>query len=107
MRFTIRQTGRVAVVATVACLGFGMLAGPAFAAGDEPDLKLTLTEPAAAAPGGTVEVRYTLENVSKKATEGILLNMSLPPHVSFGPAANCKETGKNDEGGKLVSCNIS
>ena len=107
MRSTIRPIGRVAVMAAAACLGFGMLGGAAFAAPDVPDLKLTLAQPAAVAPGGTVDVQYTLENVSKKPTKGILLNMSLPPHVSFGSSPNCKTTGKNDEGGTLVSCNIS
>jgi hypothetical protein len=107
MRSTIRRTGRIAVVATTAVVSFGVLAGPAFADNDSPDLELTLSEPVAAAPGSTVDVEYTLTNVSDKATEGMLLNMSLPEYVSFAPASNCQETGENNEGGTLVSCNIS
>lgn len=107
MRFSNRRAGRVAVVATAAFVSFGALAGSALAAGDEPDLQMTLTEVTTAAPGGVVEVRSVIENVSSQAVDGVLLNMSLPRYVSFAPTANCQETGENAEGGTLVSCNIS
>lgn len=106
MRSTIRHTGRLAVVATAVCLGFGVLGGTAFAANEEPDLKLTLEEAPAVAPGDTVEVPYVLENVSSETTDSILLNMSLPEFVSFA-APNCQQTGETEDGGTLVSCNIS
>jgi hypothetical protein len=114
MRSTIRQTGRVAVVATAVCMGLGVLGGSAFAA-EEPNLELTLGEAPAAAPGQTAEVPYTLKNLGDEATDSLLVHMSLPPGVSF-LAPNCEETahdvenpvtGEVEQGRTLVACNIS
>jgi hypothetical protein len=114
MRSTIRQTGRVAVVATAVCMGLGVFGGSAFAA-EEPNLELLLGEAPVVAPGQTAEVPYTLKNVGDEATDSLLLHMSLPPGVSF-LAPNCEETahdaenpetGEVEAGRTLVACNIS
>jgi hypothetical protein len=107
MRSTIRQTGRLAVVAVAACVSFGMLSGSAFAADAEPDLMLTLAEITPAAPGSIVELRSVVENISTEATDGATLNLSLPANLSLASGSTCEEIGTNDEGGTLVSCTIN
>jgi hypothetical protein len=107
VRSTIRQAGRLAVVAMAACVSFGVLSGAAFAADDEPDLSLTLAEIPSAAPGSIVELRSVVENVSTEATHGVMLNLSLPANLSVAPGSTCLATGENGEGGTLVSCTIS
>jgi len=104
-----RRVGRLAAsaaLASAACLALSMSANPAYAA-EEPALRASISEPAPVAPGGTGKVRYEVTNVSDEATEGILLNISLPRYVSLDSDKRCQQTGTNPEGGALISCNIS
>jgi hypothetical protein len=106
MRATIIR--RCAAVATATCATFALFAGSAAAAEDESDaLTAILTAPAAVAPGDTTEIRYIVENVSGQATDGLLVNISLPQHVVILGDQPCQSTGTNDEGGELISCDFS
>ena len=109
---TLNMTGRpgrlvgTAVLASAAWLVFGLFASPAQAAA-EPALYASISEPAPVAPGGRGEVEYKVTNVSNRATEGTLLNISLPPNVSLESDARCRRVGFNDNGGELISCSLS
>lgn len=98
----------MAVVLAVAGGGIA-LAGTAQAASDERALEATLAMPTSLPPGGSGELTYRLRNVSDQATEGVLVNISLPRYVStdLETDPHCQRTGTNDTGGTLVSCNFS
>jgi hypothetical protein len=99
---------RCAAVATATAATFALFAGSAAAAEDESDaLSAILTAPTAVAPGDTTEIRYIVENVSGQATDGLLVNISLPQHVAILGDQPCQSTGTNDEGGELISCDFS
>lgn len=101
---TIRRTGKVAVVASAVCMTLGLFTGSAFADSDEPALEASLSEPDAVAPGGNGDVTLVVKNVSDEATEGVLLNVMLPPHVIMNYDGHCNQTGLTSEGGMMISC---
>ena len=105
------RTRRWAGPGVVAAVGVtaAVFAGPALAAagGHEHALQASINDPAPVSPGATGELVYTVTNVGHRTTDGILLNVSLPPHVRLNKDPHCQRTGRNDEGGDLVSCNFS
>lgn len=103
----IRQVaGAVAVAATCGALLI-VASGQAFAAPAPHALRTSLSKPAPVAPGSTGTITYTVKNQSAAATEGVLINISLPKYVTINPDAHCQKTGTNPEGGDLISCNMS
>lgn len=106
-RRRIARASTVAVAATSMGLTCAVLASPAFA-DEEHAFTIEIQEPEAIAPGTEGRITYELTNVGDKATDGVLINVSLPPDVvlNFDPA-HCQKTGSNPEGGDLVSCNFS
>lgn len=110
---SVRSRRRIARVAAVAgatasmALSGALLASPAFA-DEEHAFTLEIQEPQPIAPGTEGRITYELTNRGDEATDGVLINVSLPPDVvlNFDPA-HCQKTGTNDEGGDLVSCNFS
>jgi len=102
----VDRLAATAALASAACVTLALFASPVFAAAEEPALRASISEPAAVAPGGRGEVTYRVTNVSDKATEAILLNISLPPYVRLESDERCEQTGLNDDGGALISCNI-
>lgn len=103
-----RPIAGVAIALAVAGAG-AALAGTAEASGDERALEASLAMPTSLPPGGAGELTYRVRNVSDRATEGILVNVSLPGGVSTDLEADphCQRTGSNDTGGALISCNFS
>lgn len=108
---TVKRTichvaGAAAVAATCGVL-LVLAPGQAFAAA-QPALRTSLTTPTPVAPGGTGTVTYRVTNQSPAATEGVLINISLPKFVTINPdEQHCQKTGTNPEGGDLISCNMS
>lgn len=114
----VRRVGAVAGLTMLASAGLGMvaLASPAAAApsGDHA-LHASATTPDAVAPGGSGTFHYAVQNVSGKATDGVLMNVSIPRYVSLPNVTqdkHCKQTGTTasavlwscaftDENGKL------
>jgi len=78
-------------------------------------LHASATTPDAVAPGGSGTFHYAVQNVSGKATDGVLMNVSIPRYVSLPNVTqdkHCKQTGTTasavlwscaftDENGKL------
>lgn len=103
----IVRAATVAVAASSLGLSGAILASPAFA-DEEHAFTIDIKDPEPVAPGTEGLITYELTNVGDKATDGVLINVSLPPDVvlNFDPA-HCQKTGSNPEGGDLVSCNFS
>ncbi|MFC5232522.1 hypothetical protein [Pseudonocardia zijingensis] len=88
-------------------LGGTILASPAFA-DEEHAFTLEIQEPDPVAPGTEGLITYELTNGGDEATDGVLVNVSLPPDVVLNfDVTRCQKTGTNEEGGDLVSCNFS
>jgi hypothetical protein len=103
----IARAVAVTVVTASACLSGALLASPAFAA-EEHAFEIDIQDPEPIAPGTEGLITYDLTNTGDEATEGVLINVSLPPDVVLNfDATQCQKTGQNAEGGDLVSCNFS
>jgi hypothetical protein len=105
-----RRIARAASVfvatAALGCTGT-VLASPAFADEDHA-FTLDIQDPEPIAPGTEGLITYELTNNGGEATDGVLINVSLPPDVVLNvDPAHCQKTGSNPEGGDLVSCNFS
>jgi hypothetical protein len=105
-RQRITKAAAVAVMATSACLGSAFIASPAVA-DEEHAFDIEIQEPDAVAPGASGLISYTLTNASDEPTDGVLMNISLPPQVTLNTDSHCQQTGQNPEGGQLISCNFS
>jgi hypothetical protein len=105
-RRRIARAAAVAVATTVACIGGTLLASPAFA-DEEHTLTIDIQEPDAVAPGTSGLLSFDFTNTGDKATDGILLNVSLPPYVTLRTDSHCEQTGQNPEGGQLISCSFN
>jgi hypothetical protein len=106
-RRRIARAATIAVAATSACFASAVFSSPAFA-DEEHAFELEIQEPEPIAPGTEGLINYQLTNVGDKATDGVLINVSVPPDVTLNFDANhCQKTGTNPEGGDLVSCNFS
>jgi hypothetical protein len=103
----IARAATVAVAAAALGTGATILASPAFADEDH-SFRIDIQEPDPVAPGTEGLITYRLTNTGDEATDGVLINVSLPPDVvlNFDPL-HCQKTGSNPEGGDLVSCNFS
>ena len=112
-----RRIGKIAgavAVAAAVCAGAVVSANAAFASsssnwGDHA-LRAEFVQPAPVAPGGVGDVEYHIQNVGKTATGGTMLVLSLPagismPTISADP--NCKQTSKNEDGGAIITCNLT
>lgn len=60
-------------------------------------------------PGADGELVYRLTNAGETATEGILVNLTIPKGVTtdLDGDPHCQNTGSTDAGSELVSCNFS
>lgn len=88
-------------------LGGALLAAPAFA--DEGHaFALDIQDPAPVAPGSEGLVSYTLTNTSGEATDGFLINVSLPPTVELNlDPNNCEKFDTNRDGGDMIRCTFA
>ena len=102
----IARAAAVAVVASATGIGGALLASPAVADEDHA-FAIDIQEPDPVNPGASGLISYTLTNTSNEAVDGVLMNISLPPHVSLNTDSHCQQTGRNPEGGQLISCNFS
>ncbi|WP_037062748.1 hypothetical protein [Pseudonocardia acaciae] len=102
-----RVVGAAAVAVTIGAL-CTVFSGTAYAA-PQSVLRTKLTGPPATVPGGQGVLQYTITNTGRTPTDGILLNVSLPPRVdlALSPGVPCQKTGNNPQGGALISCNFS
>ncbi|GAA4205278.1 LPXTG cell wall anchor domain-containing protein [Actinocatenispora rupis] len=95
----VRRVGAVAGLGLLASAGIGMVAvaTPAVAApSNDHALHASATTPDAVAPGGSGTFHYAIQNVSGKATDGVLMNVSIPRYVSLPNVTqdkHCKQTG--------------
>ncbi len=105
----IRRLAGSAIAVTSALL----VVVPGQAAAANPHaLQTTFDSPlAGAAPGGTGTVQLQVKNVGSQATQGVLINIALPPHVTLPVLAadkHCQhKADPNVPGGSLISCNMS
>jgi hypothetical protein len=97
----------VAVAATSMALSGALLASPALADEDHA-FKLNIKDPAPTAPGTDGIVTYELTNTSGEATDGFLINISLPPAVDLNLDPNsCEKFSTNREGGDMFRCTFT
>jgi hypothetical protein len=94
----------VAVAATSMALSGALLASPALA-DEEHAFTLDIKDPEPIAPGTDGIISYELTNTSDEATDGFLINISIPPAVALNlDADNCEKFDTNREGGDMVRC---
>ncbi|GAA5163386.1 hypothetical protein GCM10023321_50180 [Pseudonocardia eucalypti] len=99
--------GYVAAVVVVTA-GLALSSGTAYADNPRPALRVdSLNADPWIAPGGTGKVAYRITNTSGAATQGVLLNISLPKAVSIPQDPRCRNVGANAEGGALISCKVT
>jgi hypothetical protein len=85
-------------------LSGALLASPAFA-DEEHAFTLDIKDPEPIAPGTDGIITYELTNTSDEATDGFLINISIPPTVVLNlDADNCEKFDTNREGGDMVRC---
>jgi hypothetical protein len=103
-RRRIARVATVAVAATSMALSGALLASPAFA-DEEHAFTLDIKDPEPIAPGADGIISYELTNTSDEATDGFLINISIPPDVVLNlDADNCEKFDTNREGGDMVRC---
>jgi hypothetical protein len=103
-RRRIARVATVAVAATSMALSGALLASPAFA-DEEHAFTLDIKDPEPTAPGTDGIITYELTNTSDEATDGFLINISIPPAVVLNlDADNCEKFDTNREGGDMVRC---
>lgn len=103
-RRRIARVATVAAAATSMALSGALLASPAFA-DEEHAFKLDIQDPEPIAPGTDGIITYELTNTSSEATDGFLINISIPPTVDLNlDPDNCEKFDTNREGGDMIRC---
>ena len=107
MSVALGRKARLAAGASLILVGLvGTLTGTAYAAPDSV-LHASATAPAPIARGGSGILHYEVTNTSTTRTDGVLLKISLPKHVSLDRDPRCQQTDTTPDGGILLSCNLS